>query len=148
MKIDSSKTPLQNIVALVDLSNNDLDITAADITAGIPAVVTGDINFNTSVELTATGADNYTGSVEIKYRRLTLNEGLANPPTSTTVSSSTTESQFLDLMASLFKLVRSEIQMVGTYNPGSSGESGDQTFRAIDNSLLYLGQQAINVTWS
>jgi len=85
MKIDITKTALENIVLQVVEDNPGLILTADQVTLGAVSNFFGDPQ-NTQVTLTAIEGQGFSGSKVVKYKRLGVLSGKAVPVTSITIS--------------------------------------------------------------
>lgn len=156
-KIDSTKSAILNLLALVSAANGALAITPAQVTAGAPTVKTdsGD-GRNTTVALTAVANQGYTGNVSVNYTRRGLNDSVLNPVDSTTQVIGATAEAIVTALAAQLGLVEAEVQLE---DPAAAGvaltgaiNNSPATLNLVSKaaSLLYVdgSSQAITFTWN
>jgi hypothetical protein len=154
-KIDSTKSVINNLLVLVNNANGT-SITSAQVTAGTPTAQTPDVaGRNTMVTLTAVAGQGFTGSQTYTYARRGLNDSVASPVDSITVTSGTDAATIVSSIAAQLGLVASEVHLEDPANPGvvlSGAQTGHQaTLNLVANakSPLYIdgSTQAIAMTW-
>lgn len=156
-KIDSTKSAILNLLALVSAANSALAITPSQVTAGTPAVKTdtGD-GRNTNVTLTAVGGQGFTGSQTYAYTRRGLNDSVLSPVDSTTQVIGATAEAIVTALAAQLGLVESEVHLedpaaAGTPLTGAiSNSPATLNLVSAAGSLLYIdaSSQAIAFTWT
>lgn len=142
MRLDTSKTMLQNITALLN-SKASRTLSTSDITVGNPTVITpgaGNGNKNTQVVVTIA---NSPGTTTVQYNRLAVSANGNAGDTSVNITVADTVSTLLDKVATLRKLIRSEITTADTV-PGA-GNTKTMTIVPVANSLAYTGSLAMSV---
>lgn len=157
MQIDPSKTASANILDLVNAANAGLNLTAAQVTMGVPTVKTdaGD-GRNTSVVLTAVAGQGFSGTVTMNYARRPLNDNVASPSFATTQSVGVDAAAVVAALATANGLVASELQLVDQANGNAvvtgaiSNSPATLTLTVKGTSLLYLpgASQLITFTWN
>ena len=138
MKINLTKTPLENLVLQIVEDNAGLVLTAAQVTAGAPSVFGGDPQ-NTQVTLTAVEGQGFTGTKLVKYVRLDMNSGVAVPVTTLEVLAADNQAAVQTKVAVALGLIETELTFsaytaaVDDATPGTMGVSPKAT------SVLYTG---------
>lgn len=146
MKIDISKTAIENVFALINADNGSTH-DAATVTLGVPAVRTPDANpRNTTLVLTAVVGGGFTGTDTVTYTRLGMGSGVVTPSFDFETDGDTTNASFKTQVATALGLREDQIQITGTL-PAAEGDETTMTVAAIADSLLYVGSQALTVTW-
>lgn len=145
--IDILKTPLENLLDLVNAANS-LTISDAQVTAAAPEVIGSETDpINTSVVLTAVPLGGYTGTVEVSYRRLRLDANVVAPQETFFTDDTTLLSDLKTTIATALNLLEDQFSFSGTL-PGYFGEITVGTLTASAGSLLYVGTLNINMEWS
>jgi hypothetical protein len=151
MQIDPTKSAIQNLLALVDGSNPSApnlpnEVTVSGITTGSFANGT-----DTKVTLTGTGPQgnyaNFTGSVDVTYKRLTLATEAASPTGPVSLSLGTSKDAALATVAQYFGFIPTEIS-APSFTP--QGAAGNQTVTLqASGSLIYEdGSTDITINWT
>lgn len=148
MMIDILKTPLQNLLDILNASNS-LTITEAQLTPGTPQAIGGEADEdNTTLVLTAVPLGGYTGTVEVTYRRLKLNANVLTPQETFFTDGTTTLEGLKTTIATALNLREDQFEYYGTL-PTYFGEITVGTLTADVDSLLYVGELInINMEWS
>jgi hypothetical protein len=151
MLIDLLKSPIQNVLDLLNTANNatiPVPITTAQVTLGAPAVVADEaLDDNTTVVVSAVALGGYTGNVEITYRRLRLNASVVTPATGFLTNDTTTLASLKTAIATALNLLEAEFDLTGTL-PATFGEITVMTLTSVATSLLYVGTINVNAEWS
>jgi hypothetical protein len=150
MKIDPTKSAVQNLLALIDASNAQAPNLPNEVT--VSAVTTGSFpnGADTKVTLTGTGPQgsyaNFTGSVDVTYKRLTLAAEAASPAGPVPVQLGTSKAATLAAVSQYFGFIPSEIS-APSFTP--QGTAGNQTVTLqASGSLIYEdGSTNITVAW-
>lgn len=146
MNIDISKTGVENVYALINADNSTAH-SAATVTLGVPAVRTPDANpRNTTLVLTAVVGGGFTGTDTLTYTRLGMGSGVVTPSFDFEVDGDTTAASFKTQVATALGLREDQITITGTL-PAAEGEDTTMTVAAVADSLLYVGSQALSVSW-
>lgn len=138
MKINLTKTPLENLVLQIVEDNAGLVLTAAQVTAGVPADFGGSPQ-NTQVTLTAVEGQGYTGTKLIKYSRLSMNSGVAVPVTSVEVLDTDNQAAVETKVAAAMGLLKSELTFASYTAPVDVSTPGGINVNPNIASLLYQG---------
>lgn len=150
MKIDPTKSAVQNLLALIDASNPsapDLpdEVTVSNLTAGSFAN-----GADTQVTLTGTGphgSANFDGSVDVTYKRLTLAAEATAPAGPVPLSAWISETQALQSILNYFGFIPSEVS-APSFTPLGTAGSQTVTLQA-SNSLVYEdGTTDVDVNWT
>jgi len=149
MVIDTTKTPAENLIELINTTerasnSNYVDLTSADITLAVPATGTVD-GFNTQVEVDAINGSHYTGNTTINYNRITPIQGVSNPQTTYTTAGDMTLDQLKTEICTALSLIEAEFTLTGDL-PANSGDQTTLTLTANAGSYLYIDSAAIVVT--
>lgn len=156
-KIDSTKSAILNVLALVSAANSAVAITPAQVTAGVPAAQTADgQGRNTTLALTAVEGQGYTGTQTYTYARRGLNDSVLAPVDSTTQIIGVTAEALVTALAAQLGLVESEVHLedpaaVGTPLTGAiSNSPAALNLVSAAGSLLYVdgSTQSIAITWT
>lgn len=140
MKINVSQSPSANLLAQINADNAGLNLTAGQVTIGVPSVRTPDANpNNTTVVLTAVADQGYSGTKTITYTRLGLDKGVNPAVTSVEVVSSDNESASLAKVVAALGLIASEVTSTNYVAPENENTPGSITLEANVASLVYYG---------
>lgn len=143
MQIDVSKSGLENLVAQVVADNSGLSLTAAQVTAGVPATFSGGAgDQNTQVTLTAVEGQGYQGSKLVKYTRLGMDSGVAVPVTTLQVLAADNQAAVQTKVATALGLRESDLTF-SAYTAAADGVPGSITISPAANSLLYVGADKV-----
>lgn len=146
MKINIALTAIANAYALVN-ATNALTLDATKATLGVPAVREPDADpRNTTLVLTGVNAGGYNGTQTVTYTRLGMGSGVAAPETGFHVDGATTMASFKTAVATSLGLLESELELDGVL-PAAEGQSEFIKLKAKLDSLLYVGEQDLEVTW-
>jgi hypothetical protein len=147
MLIDILKTPFQNLLAIVN-STNTTTITDNQVTFGAPTSVAADADIaNTTVLVSATPLNGYTGDVLVTYRRLLLTASVVSPSLNFVVTGVKTEAEIKTQIATVLNIFESDFDLT-IVPPAEFGNKNDGTIVAKVESLLYAGTVIISVEWS
>lgn len=151
MKIDATKSAIQNVIDLINAGNTGLNLTAAQVTFGAPVDKTdsGD-GRNSTVTATAVANQGFTGSVDVNYVRRPLNDSVLNPVFSTNVDDGVDKATIISSIAPALGLVASELDLTGDITRPGSGDTSTVTLTVKAGSLLYLAAatQDITLNWA
>lgn len=150
MKIDPTKSALENLLLLVDAANPSGPTQAAQVTYKNlqAATLAGDPVANTSVELDGVSSQGFTGSQTFYYGRLALADEAASPTGSVNVPNGSTAAQILALVANYYGFIPAEISW--QTDPVAPGTLPGDTTATIQcsGSLVYLdGTATVNLHW-
>jgi hypothetical protein len=147
MKINVTLSAIANAYALINAANA-LTLDASKVTLGVPAVFepVGGNPRNTTLILTGVNAGGYNGTKEVKYTRLGMGSGVVAPETGFHIDGTTTLASFKTAVATSLGLVESELELEGVL-PAAEGQSEFIKLKAKAGSLLYVGEQDLEVTW-
>jgi len=150
MKIDPTKSALQNLLALVDAANPNGPTNAAQVTYTNlqAATLEGDAAANTSVELDGVSNQGFTGSQTFYYGRLALADEAASPTGSVNIPNGSTSDQILALVATYYGFIPAEISWQSV--PVAPGTLPGDTTATVQcsGSLVYLdGTATVNLHW-
>ncbi|BDD79826.1 hypothetical protein [Burkholderia phage FLC9] len=150
MQIDPSKSAVQNLLALVDASNPSApnlpsEVTVSNLTSGSYAN-----GADTKVTLTGTGPQgqtaNFTGSVDVTYKRLALAAEAVVPSTPPTISVWSSKPTALAAILAYYGYVASEVTAPSMTIPTTAG--ADTVSLQASGSLIYEdGSTNVNVNW-
>jgi hypothetical protein len=151
VKIDPTKTALQNLLALVDLFNTDGPSDPTQVTTSNLQTVSNvesDPTANTSIEIDATAGGKYTGSVVVYYERLALATQTATEasPLSFRLGSQTA-AQVLAAVVNYYDFIPSEIT-APSYAVASATGSQSMTLQASGSLVYQDGTAEINLNWT
>ncbi|MNQ14300.1 hypothetical protein D3C85_272460 [compost metagenome] len=138
MKINLTKTPLENLVLQIVEDNAGLVLTAAQVTAGAPSVFGGDPQ-NTQVTLTAVEGQGFTGTKLVKYVRLDMNSGVAVPVTTLEVLAADNQAAVQTKVAAALGLIETELTFSAYTAAVDDTTPGTITVAATAGGLLYAG---------
>ena len=156
MIINSSMTGLQNLISLINSSNNVASMTETNVSFDLPAIVAPD-GFGRNTEITATPVNNmdFTGTpVTFTYRRLGLDQQVVSPNLTYAVVDSTTVASLKSTVCTALNLIPSEVDFVETVlardplDQGGTGFITQMHLAAKEESLVYIGTLEINCTWN
>lgn len=151
MHIDPLVTPLDNLYALLNQANG-LTLTSDEISLSFSAMTESEGGFNTVLKAEATPAFRYTGSVNLRYRRLRLDELVTGLATITATPLSTLDSVKQDLCTA-YGLWPAAVTLEGELPIGKPATNGDiiqLTLRVIDpeHPVYLLSEIVHDVLWS
>lgn len=150
LKIDPTKSALQNLLDLVDAVNTGGPSDPAEVTTGNLQAVTPNGAINTEVTLTGTGSGptHFTGEVTIQYGRLTVAAEAAVPAGPVIVKSTATDAEVLTGIAGYFGFVPGEIALSASpTRPGSFPGTGTAEIAASGSLLYEDGNATVNLNW-
>jgi hypothetical protein len=148
--INTSQSPLQNVLNLVDQLNTGGPTSPAQVTAGVPSATTNpnDAAVNTQLVLTAVEGQGFTGNVTIEYGRLSVAAEAASPTGNVSIASGVTDpAAVLNLVESYYGFIPGEVSWVADPTPISGGGTNTAQIQA-SGSLVYLdGEATVNLQW-
>ena len=150
MKVDPTKSAIQNLLNLVDASNASAPNLPNEVT--VSAVTTGSFpnGGDTKVTLTGTGPQgnyaNFQGSVDITYKRLTIAAEAVNPSTPPNISVWQSAPSALAAILSYYGFLASEITAPSLTVPTSPG-AGTVNLQASGSLIYEDGNANVNVNW-
>lgn len=156
MIINSSMTGLQNLISLINSTNNVSSMTETNVSFGLPAFAAPD-GLGRNTEITATPVNNmdFTGDpVTFMYRRLGLDQQVVSPNLTYAVVDSTTVASLKSTVCTALNLIPSEVDFVETVmardplDQGGTGFITQMHLAAKEESLVYIGTLEINCTWN
>lgn len=151
MKIDPTKSAVQNLLALIDASNPSAPTAPADVT--VSNLQTGSFANGGDTQVTLSGAGlhdgiDYVGSVNVTYKRLALTAEAASPTGAVSIAAGQTSDAILAEVANYYGFIPSEISWASPPAYPSGGGAGTATVQAA-NSLVYEdGTATVNLNWA
>jgi hypothetical protein len=153
MKIDPSKSAIQNLLLLIDASNPNApnlpnEVTVSNLTSG--SFPNGG---DTKVTLTGTGPHgstvNFGGSVDVTYKRLTLAAEAALPagPINLTLNMGLTAAQVIAQAVTYFGFIASEVSAPGYAVPTTAGTQ-TLTLQASGSYVYEDGSTGVQLNWT
>ena len=149
MKVDITKSASANLLAALNLDNVGLNATEAQVTFGLPSVVSGTAGRNTQVTITAVANQGFAGTKDVTYTRqaLVAGEGIATAKAvSVLIVAGDTDAQVLTKVATALGLVESEVSLANIVRPVDESTPGSADVVADTDSLLYTGTFAAVLT--
>jgi hypothetical protein len=137
MKIDISKTPLENIVLQVIEDNPGLSLSATQVTAGDMAVSNG--AQNTQVTLTAIPGQGFSGTDVVFYDRMGINDGVGPDVTSVEVLVTDDQAAVEVKVAAAMGLRLDQLVFSDWTPPVDAGTPGSIGVAPDPTSMLYVG---------
>ena len=146
MIVDHTLTPMQNILNLINETNNTdftvddfvmLELTQTDFTGDL-------IVKNTSVLVTCTLNNEFYGNQTMTYRRLYVQEIVRS--NAYVIQPGDSLVTILEFIANRFNMIASELEWDHTLLDVAIGETKGYTLRAKSTSLCYVGDLEINIT--
>jgi Concanavalin A-like lectin/glucanases superfamily len=152
MQIDPSKSAIQNLLALIDASNPGAPSLPSEVT--VSNLITGsfDNGGDTQVTLTGTGPQgshaNFSGSVDVTYKRLSLAAEAASPAGPVPLVYGVTGSALLPVVADYFGFIASEISFTTTpVAPESLPSTSTNTLQAAGSLIYEDGTVDVELSW-
>lgn len=151
MKIDPTKSALQNLLALIDASNPSAPNLPNEVT--VSNLRTGSFanGGDTEVTLTGTGPQgstaNFTGTVDVTYKRLTLADEAAVPAGPVPMTLGTSAADALAAIENYFGFVPAEITANG-FVPATTAGTQTVTLSSSGSYLYEDGTTDVSVNWS
>lgn len=146
-KIDPLKTAQAN---LLDMINEfaKIQLIGDEYSIGLPSAQTPTPpeDTNSVFVLTAQPGSGFTGSVNIRYRRLSIGNTFVGAPASYDVVSAVTRSQLIAQIIEEHQLIESEVTFTGLEEMPTGGSNGELTCTAVANSYFYTGELVFTVT--
>lgn len=154
LKIDPTKSTIQNLLDLVDSQNPSGPTIPAQVSISALQADSnaGNVDDNTSVVLTGTSTDGLTGfkgTVKIFYERLALDAEIALPATPVQIPNGTTDAPtILSLVEQHYGFVPGEISWQNFPDPGDSLPIDTVGTIQASGSLVYLdGTGSVDLSW-
>lgn len=138
MKIDVSKSPLANLLALVNLKATNA-YTEDQLTFGAATAAAEGSAKNTTVTLTAVDGKGFTGTADVHYNRLGLDKGVSAPNLTLVVAEGSTTAGLLTQAAQQLGLREGEVEWDADVRVPADGETATAVLKAKDGSYLYVG---------
>lgn len=138
MKIDVTKSGLENIVLQVVADNPGLSLAANQVTVGF-ASVTGGGPRNSQITLTAVEGAGFTGAKTVTYNRRDVRDGTVAPVDTITVSAGDDFAATQVKAAVAMGLVFDEILFHDYGAPASAQSPGTMGVSPKNTSILYAG---------
>lgn len=150
MKIDASKSAIENIVALVNATNAGANLTSAAVTLGAATAASGTGGRNTTVQATAVAGQGFKGNVTVSYIRRGLGDSVLTPDFTLDVDDGVTKADIIAGVATKLGLVVAELDLTGDITRPASGLTSTVTLESIAGSYLYVdgSTQAITLNWA
>jgi hypothetical protein len=144
MKINLTLSPVDNLLNLIEKDNPGLQIESQQVTVGVPIEDSSVAGRNTRVLLTAVKNAGFSGSADVLYRRLALDDGIGDLPPAIILNWDDTQQQRHDKVISALGLMASEVILLVDGDPFHVDTNpiyipSDVTLRAKEDSLLYAG---------
>jgi hypothetical protein len=139
MKIDVTKSAIENLIAQIKSDNPSSTISAAQFTAGVPADV--DIGLgrgNTDLIITGVPGAGKSGTKTLSYTRLTVVQGTVAPTTELEVIGNDDEATVVAKLIATMGLVASEVETTNYIAPTDAETDGLITIGGKLGSLLYV----------
>jgi hypothetical protein len=137
MKIDITKTPLENIVLQVIEDNPGLTLSATQVTASDMAVSNG--AQNTQVTLTAIPGQGFSGTDVVFYDRMGINDGIGPDVTSVEVLITDDQTAVEVKVAAAMGLRLDQLVFSDWTPPVDAGTPGSIGVAPDPTSMLYVG---------
>lgn len=145
MKINVTKTGLENLVLQVVADNDGLALASTQVTAAAPAVI-DEGALNTSVLLTAVEGQGFAGTKTVKYTRLGMDSGVAVPVSTLEVQPAAEQAAIEAGVVVALGLVAADV-VFSAYTAAAEGAPGSITVGPAPDSLLYVGEvKAVTLT--
>lgn len=153
MKIDPSKSAVQNLLALIDASNPSAPTLPNEVTVGNLQTGSYANGGDTKVTLTGKGPQgtyaNFVGSVDVTYKRLTLAAEAAAPAGAINVPYGASSATILASIASQLGFLPSEISFVSPPTaPGTLPGTNTATIQSSGSFLYEDGTTPISLAWA
>lgn len=148
-KINASLTAAENILAIANALNPDLNATAENVTLGLPTVSAGTGGRNTAITLTAIANQGLSGSQTFAYTRLALAAGQAIATAKAipvVIAPADTDAEVLTKVATALGLIESQVALSNIVRPVDEDTNGSADVGVVANSLLYTGTYAVTLT--
>lgn len=148
MQIDITKSPVDNVLALLNDINPSVKLTSANVTLEVPIVRIPDADVhNTSLTINGVEAEGYSGTIVMTYNRLPLAQAIASAPITFKVSNVTTLASLLQDILTEYKLLGG-VSLVGDLVRPHDGTNTSTIVLAADaDSLLYIGELPLTLDW-
>lgn len=143
MRIDPTKNALQNVIDLINAANGTTFTQSSPVTYGTASAFTGPNGTNTVMTLSGVLADGYTGTQDVYYNRIGLDQNTATPPAGYRVTKTTTPTDLLTQAVSALGLIASEIQPIASI----PANAPNVPLTPIANSLVYMGSISLPLVW-
>lgn len=145
---DLTKTPVQIILDMIN-EDNASGLTSADVSFGSPQDISAD-NSDRNTELTVNGVGGYSGSVDVRYNRISFDDLAQYLPPSFPKNDYTMLSDIVDNhFNALFGVnLQAGVDYVDVELPAfdnTPGESKSVVMTAVADSLVYIGSMSLTV---
>lgn len=143
MRIDPTKDALQNVINLINAANGTTFTETAPVSFSGAVAFTGPNGTNTKMTLTGVQADGYSGTQDVYYNRIGLDQNTATPPVGYRVTKTTTPAALLTQALSALNLIPAEVQPIAAI----PANAPNVPLTAIANSLVYTGSINLPLVW-
>jgi len=153
MQINTSLTPEQNVLALINAANTTQVVDLSQISLGAPHQTGSEpAGHNTTVTITAIAGSRYAGSEDLTYQRINLDQAVVAPSTIVPIPDSATSTQdTINAVIAHFGLIADEFSL----NAAQSTRPSDGTLQVAaslspnTDSYVYAGGDiAITLQWN
>lgn len=145
--MDFTQNAIAILLAQVNLDNSS-NLTAAQVTFGVPAVGTTGLGAPaTTVSITANAGSGLTGSVQVVYQRVDLGFMATLDPALVITSGAGTTLDLLPFLNSYYGLALSADDIVDEALPATQADVNTPVvLTAVATSLIYQGSVSLNLT--
>ncbi len=143
VSIDKTKTPLQNLFALVNAGNGTTLGEGGPITLGGMVAHAGPSGHNTKITATGVPEQNVQGSKDLYYTRLPMKGSSMGPAKNIHVTRSSTAVQIRDAIIEGWGLIATEVEDIPL--PAAFAPSVDISAKA--ESWVYVGTDTMPLIW-
>lgn len=150
LKIDHQKSALENMISLVNFSNQGLSLTSEQINFGQPSPFSAEgVRQNTAVTVFPVAESGFKDPIEVKYIRLTLTQNVVDPiaAADVKVDYDATQSERLGAILSSLQLVSDQVDVYINDSPFDPVNNpiiipAEVTIKIKEGSVLYQGEDA------
>lgn len=147
-QVDRTKTAVANALGLIN-SGSTYVFTGTEFTMGTPAANTPtdpEEDTNTALTLTAVEDSGFTGTKDVRYRRLALGATRPGARQNYVVTTGDDLAALKEEIATEHNLVLDQFDLTGTLPVNDAAPAETFTLTAIANSLVYTGTHTVQVT--
>lgn len=140
--IDYQKTPIQNVLAVINASSSVV-FEETHLTYGSPLPISEALpgKPNTLIIITATEDSPVSGSTTSKYRRINIDDDFADYTDTFQFALGTSDIDVLQSITDAYALHPDSTFTL------TSAPNGKKLFKPLDSDLLYCGERLITVTF-
>lgn len=143
MRIDPSKDALQNVIDLINAANSTVFVKNGPVQFSGVSDFTGPNGHDAKITLSGDRTQGYTGSVDVYYSRIGLDQNTTTPPLAYKVDATTTPAQLLAQAVSKLNLIPSEVQAISSIPKNAASVP----LNPVANSLVYKGSINLKLLW-